>query len=156
MPQTPARLLVLVALLLFSFACGGDDDPTNPSGGNPGGGDGPVTANINGTDYVAQFANVSTAGGQTYVNAAGASPQWAVGFTFPSAAGTYTFGPGQPVTGAVTLGSASWVGGNTMGSGTVVVTVFEDRRVAGTFDFVAIGTNPTELPVTGGVFDITF
>ncbi|MEZ4651201.1 MAG: hypothetical protein R3E97_20910 [Candidatus Eisenbacteria bacterium] len=156
MPQTPARLFVLLALLVFSFACGGDDDPTNPSGGNPSGGQGPVTATIDGTGYVAAFANVSSAAGQTYVNAAGSSPVWAVGFTFPSAAGTYTFGVGQPVSGAVTLGSASWVGGNTNGSGTIVVTAFEDHRVAGTFDFVAIGTNPTELSVTNGQFDITF
>ncbi len=155
MKRFPLRVAAL-AFLLFSLACGDDDDnPSGPSGGDPVG-KGPLTAEINQMSYVAEFATVNNVAGQVYVNAAGSSPNWAVGFTFPSAEGTYTFGPGSPVSAGVTIGSANWVGGGANGSGSIVVTVFEEHRVAGTFDFTVIGASPKELPVTDGAFDIEY
>lgn len=149
--------LFAVVMLLFSLACGSDDGPSNPAGGDPQGGDGPVTALIDGQSYVAEFATVQSAAGQTFINAAGSSPNWAIGFTFPgNGTGTYTFGPGMIVSAGVTLGSASWVGGDTNGSGTITVTASESNRIAGTFAFVVIGSNPASLNVTNGEFDIEF
>jgi hypothetical protein len=154
----------LTAVVLISHlavaGCGGDDDPTNPTGGSSG--TGSVTATIDGAAWSAGFAQAVNNSGIVGVGSSSTSSEKVIGFGWvDTGASTYTIAPGSATNGTVTiLGGSGWSASGDMGSGTVNVTTLTATRVAGTFSFTAPRYTGTDTPdptvVTNGSFDVEF
>jgi len=144
------RALVLVSALVLG-AC--SDSTTN----TPMGGQGTLTAVVNGTTFTALSAAAVYSGG-TLAVAGGNAAATSVGFAvIPTEAGTGTYTVGPFANGAYSEGTLGWttaVGG----SGTFTITTLTQDRVVGTFEFVATPNTVTgatgTITVTSGAFDV--
>ena len=129
---------------------------TGPGGG--GNGNGPITAKIDGQNFVAVSAFASRNQGFIVVGG-GTAQQLAIGMAFPDAGpGTYDIG-GQAITNAdVVDGSSVWTASAAGGGGSIVVTALDQTHVAGTFSYSAVAGNiqPAQRVVTNGQFDVQF
>ncbi|MDH3205529.1 MAG: DUF6252 family protein [Gemmatimonadota bacterium] len=150
-PFLSAVTMVVVSTLV---ACGGDD----PAGLGVVG-TGPMSAMVDGVQWTATVAFATNTGGIVGVGGSGATGE-GIGFAFQgSTTGTYSIGTGNVHSANYTFGSNSWVAGNTVGSGSIVVTTLDATRVAGTFSFEAVsatGGTPATRSITQGAFDVTF
>ena len=147
--------MAAVALALTTTACLDTTDP-NTNNGPP-----PMSASIEGTEwhatgvYVTPTATAITLQGSN--EASNAALSMAIAATGP---GTYQLVPGSA--------SAAYVGittgqvWSTIGdgaSGSIVITAFENRHIAGTFNFTAVpsmGGATGNVHVTDGKFDFTY
>lgn len=159
-------LLTLTAMAMLGCGDGGSTNPTPPPPPPPPApppppppSDSPMTALINGEPFEAEFVTVNRSFGQVMINGAGL-PQRAIGFQVPDVGtGTWTFAVGTNASAGVTIGSAAWIAGSNIGSGTVNITTSTNNRIAGTFEFsvVAQGAwSPQIMAVTDGRFDQEF
>lgn len=158
---------VVAALLALSLAgCGKD---SNPAG--PGGGDGPMSAVINGEAWVAGDAlalaqPVPNTPGAFIVNGTEAfvagGPLRTISLSLYNVAGpgTYPFGVNLMVPGgnAILANTTSGWGTPLSGAaGTITITALDASRIAGTFAFTADATTGSatgQVVVTDGEFDL--
>lgn len=161
MTRTMSRFL-LTLITVMMVGCGGDGttDPTPPPPPPPPPPSAsPMTAVINGEPFEAEFVTINRSFGQILINGAGL-PQRAIGFQVPDVGtGTWNFAVGTNASAGVTIGSAAWIAGADIGSGTITVTTSTDHRIAGTFEFsvVAQGAwSPQVMAITDGKFDKEF
>ena len=147
--------MAAVALALMTTACLDTTDP-NVNNGPP-----PMSATIEGTEWHATGVLVTptetsiTLGASN--EASNAAMSIAIAGTGP---GTYPLGPTSASNGfvAVTTGQV-WSTLGEGGSGTIVVTTFANRHIAGTFNFTAVpsmGDALGNVHVTDGKFDFTY
>lgn len=153
MRRIPAVLALALAL---TAACG--KSSTGPS--TPVLVNGSFTAKVDGANFNAVTAAVSTSGNITSVGASNASGE-SIGFAWQGTTpGTYSIAQLAPHNGIYIAGSASWVASVVGGSGTITITTQTSSRVAGTFSFTMVPSSGTTASgnknVTQGSFDLTF
>jgi hypothetical protein len=145
----------IVALALTAAAC---LDTTNPDQTN---GAPPMSAMIEGTPWYATGilvtptpTSITLGGGNSQSNAA---VSVVINATAP---GTYTLGPGNTSSGVIGITTGQvWSTDGDSASGTIVVTTFANRHIAGTFEFAAVpstGGATGTVHVTSGKFDINY
>lgn len=148
------RLSAVALALVLSAACGGGSTgPTALVNGT-------FTAKVDGSNFSATTAIVTTAAANIISIGAGNAAGQSLGFGWVDAGpGTYTVGATSPTNAVYVTTGAGWVANVTGGSGSIVVTTRTSNRVVGTFSFVVIpssGTASGNKTVTQGVFDLTF
>jgi len=151
--MSSARSILTTFLLAALVACGGDD-PAGPEVTTTG----PVSARVDGAAWAATIAFATNTGGFVAVGASSTAGE-GIGFALQgSTPGTYTFGPSNPANATLTIGSDVWSAGAGTGSGSIVITVLNSTRVAGTFSFqgVSLTGTPATRSITEGVFDVAF
>lgn len=160
------RILLVTALTLSLFACGGGDDGKEPT--NPGGQSGNhMTAKIDGVAWTGSAeVHAGTSGARmANMNIIGTdlSPLVSVilNLSFVEGPGVYPLGV-NPLTNAGGTGSVvratdHWLTPLSAMAGSVTITTRTSTRIAGTFAFTADRTPGTGAPVvvTDGEFDVT-
>ena len=160
-----SRAGLLVSLVLV--ACGGDGQPNDPGTG----GDGSMSATIDGQAWTADADGVVVSGG-TSATPAGAitisGVKMSTGVTvslilaFVTGPDNYPLGvnvvtnPGG--VGQVSQGANGWITPLSGSAGSVTITARTATRIAGTFFFTGSGLpgmNPATKTVTNGTFDVT-
>jgi len=142
-------------LALMGTACLDTTDP-NQNAGPP-----PMSATIEGTPWFATGIFVTPSDAAIELAASNEASNAAVSIVInASGPGTYSFGPGSATIAAIGITTGQvW---STMGdgaSGTIVVTTFANRHIAGTFNFTAVpsmGNAVGNVNVTDGKFDFTY
>ncbi len=155
------RLTVSAGLFLLA-ACGGSSTTGPSSGGNGG-----VSADIDGAHWTAVASTVTSSNGVVAIGSADASGV-AIGMAFPDQGpGTYAISSQQVITNfslsqsGGQSGVQSWSASAVQGSGSVVITSRTANHIVGTFSFSAPGFTGTPVPtttkvVTNGKIDITY
>jgi hypothetical protein len=143
-------------LLLFSNACGGDDDPAGPGGG---GVPGTMTARVDGQSWTATMINRGRSGTQMVISGTAQGVTINLQVSNP-APGTITLEPGNLTNLNVAQGTQGWVASAGTGSGSITFTTLTDTRAVGSFAFTGeliMGSGPPATrQVTEGAFDIVF
>jgi len=159
------RLSAALAGALLLAGCGGDGDPTGPAGG-----DGPMSAKINGEAWTAAGLAIAQAlpkvPGAFVVQGTEAfgtgSELRTISLTVYNVGGpgTYPLGVNVMVAGGTAILANAGGGWGTPLSGeagTVTITALDPSRIAGTFSFVADATTGSatgQVTVTDGEFDL--
>lgn len=168
------RVFVLFLAAVVPLACGGDDGPTDPGGGN-GGGDSPFRATIDGQSWSADASSVTVTPGSagapgslviTGTRVTSGSDFRAISLLlgFIEGPGTYALGVNFGTNGGGSATVTIAAGGATTSfmtvlsgaAGAVTVTRLSGGRIAGTFAFEAdptVGAS-TAVSVTSGSFDV--
>lgn len=143
--------LITLSFLAGSIcaSCGGENAI------EPGPDTGPLTAFIDGDEFIAASATTTNVQGQVTITAAG-SDQRSLTFQFPDrGTSNYVIGPGNPVTAEVTIGTERWVADENGGGGTISVTDFIPSFISGSFELTLVGgPNQATMRVTSGRFII--
>ena len=141
---------------LCATACLDTTDPNARATDGP-----PMSATIDGSNWYATGVIVKTSPGFLSFGGVNSSTNTALELTISATApGTYRFGPNGG--GAATVGLTSgqvWSSTSGEGSGTLVITKYETRHVAGTFEFAAVPTNggaTGTVHITNGKFDVSY
>ena len=160
-----SRLIFFGGMLLLFVAVGCGSDSS--SGPNDSGGQDPMSARIDGTDWSAAVP-LATIASANIVAVSGASGGGTISFGLQFVEGKDTYIVGTDNANAhLYIGSNAWsapAGGtieNPDGtSGTITVTSLTEERIKGTFSFtlktVQAGTTPVMRTVTDGAFDVEF
>jgi hypothetical protein len=159
----------LLPFMLLTVACGSSPAAPDTSSTTPTSVSSPMSAVIAGSawnslpqvgvTYIPSGNFLSVNGTDT--SGTPNSSTRTIGITVSSIPGPGTYSINQGNQAQVTQGNQTWqAGGNSGGSGTIVVTSLSTHRVAGTFSFGAnavAGTGATGTKsVTNGVFDVSY
>ena len=150
-----ARLAVATTVALLITSCLDTTDP-NQNNGPP-----PMSATIEGTEWHATGVLVTPTETAITLGASNEASNAALSIAINGTApGTYPLGPGSASSGFVGITTGQvW---STLGdgaSGTIVVTTFANRHIAGTFNFTAVpsmGGATGNVHVTDGKFDFNY
>ena len=149
---------LLVVLAMFGATACGNDDPAGP-----GGGDGDLSATIDGDDWTADLAAVATRTNNVIGIGAGDSHgDRSIGIGFIDAGtGTYAISATNATNALLIEGQKSWAASAGVGgSGSLVITTLTATRVAGTFSFNVVPNANSgatgNRTITNGEFDIEF
>lgn len=138
-----------VALVLAPLVAGGcGNDPIAP-----GSDTGPVTAYFDGEVFIAESATMTRLGADIRIDASAPDGR-SLTLLFPDLGNhNHLIGPGNPVSARVTIGAGTWVGDNTVGSGTITVTAVFPTRIQGSFDLdLGGGPGGSSIEVSQGRF----
>ena len=152
-------LSVFGIAVLFSAACGGDDD-SDPTG--PPQSDTTLTVSLDGgRTFTAATATITSAAGRLLIIASN-GPNESMGLGFELRTGAQTSGTGGTDTASyVLLGTGSWAAGPNLAasSGSLTLTTATANRVVGTFSFTLVSTaasTPPTRQMTNGIIDIRY
>ena len=157
-----ASFLVLGVALAWAGCGGGGGTAVNTDGGAiPGDGSGSISAKINGVSWSATVVHQATFIGETLNLTGQDGRHQVVTIAIPNVTTPGPYSLKFPSGGAVAqvIGdTATWSTGLPGGDGTVDISAVSAARVAGTFNFVAIASTPSngDLRVVEGQFDLPF
>jgi len=153
-----ARTASVALATLLVIGCGGD------SGTGPDGDDNSMTATVAGTAWDGSLAIQASRAGNVFT-IGGTNGTYQIQLTVPNvtAAGTYSFGPGNPGIAQViqvTAGFAAWTSALVGGNGTLTITTLTATGATGSFTFNGIASPGTPATgtraVTNGAFNVSF
>lgn len=154
------REWLLLAMVALVAGCG-SDSPTEPGDNGPSNGN--MTASIDESLWSASIITPAMAalGSGGFSALGGANQSHAIAFAWlDEGVGTYQVGVSVGANGNLSEvgGPGGWLATSAQGSGTIVITVRTDTRVAGTFQFEMppspTGSSTDTRLITNGQFDV--